>query len=250
MWEAYDYKTVAVVGVTFKNKDGNSRQEIIRELYEYYGHDLFLADVKLRKRTYKGDPAVAVYVDDKQVGFLSKELAYDLAWQKEEFGYRAIVTGAWIVGGPEDDFGDEDEEECDIDENNRFYGIRLDLEIGEVVREESYKPAAYKTPVLNKGKNQRARNQRPATKKYNPVPRYKNHEKVFRDIDENDAGREPWETNSKKKRKKGIVRIVLGALYALYGFQHIAVSATAALIYIFIGTGVIVWGIVDNQGYK
>lgn len=250
MWEAYDYKTVPVVGVTFKNKDGSSRQEIIRELNEHYGQDLFLADVKLRKRTYKGDPAVAVYVDDKQVGFLSKELAYDLAWQKEEFSYRAIVTGAWIVRGPEDDFDDEDEEECDIDENNRFYGIRLDLEIGKAVKEETHKPTAYKPPVLNKEKDHQTQNRRPATKEYNPVPRYKNQEKVFRDIDENDAGREPWGTNGKKKRKRGVFRIILGVLYAIYSIWIMSYQDMRGFTFLIIGAALIVWGIGAHQGYK
>ncbi len=124
MWTAYDYQTVSVVGVTFNNKDGTSRQQIIKELYEYYGSNLCNAKVTLRGRTYNGDPAVAVHIDDKQVGFLAKELASDLAWQKEEYGYSAIVESAWIVGGPDEVDNDE------VDEIKNF-GIRLDLEIGK-----------------------------------------------------------------------------------------------------------------------
>lgn len=124
MWTAYDYQTVSVVGVTFNNKDGTSRQQIIKELYEYYGINLCVAEVALRSRTYKGAPAVAVYIDGKQVGFLAKELAADLAWQKQEYGYSAVVASAWIVGGPDE--ADEDE----IDKAKSF-GIRLDLEIGK-----------------------------------------------------------------------------------------------------------------------
>lgn len=56
----YDFK---VVGVTFNNNDGSSRQEYLQQ-YEYDD----CACVTLEEYSYKGDPAIMVLIDGDQVG--------------------------------------------------------------------------------------------------------------------------------------------------------------------------------------
>lgn len=61
-----------VVGVSFRNEDGSSRQEIVSNLYEG-------ENVSLEYYEYKNEPAYAV-IDSQgdQIGNLSKELAFDI----------------------------------------------------------------------------------------------------------------------------------------------------------------------------
>ena len=211
MWTAYDYQTVSVVGVTFNNKDGSSRQQIIKELYEYYGSNLCVAEVKLRERTYKGDPAVAVYIDDKQVGFLDKELAADLAWQKEEYGYSAIVTDAWIVGGPNE--VDEDE----VDEP-KIFGIRLDLEVGK--NEKGIPDCA---PIKPKSAK--------------PAPQKR------KDTSYSHQRSKP------KKQKKGTLRLICSAIYGVYGLIHFGRNTHEMVVNLIIGFVFFVWGYLARMKY-
>lgn len=78
-----------VVGVTFKNSDGSSRQEQLA-YHCFYGDQL-----ELRPFTYRGAPAYAVYDDGVQIGNISSELAqtiHDLAPDAIQ-GEIAEVTG-------------------------------------------------------------------------------------------------------------------------------------------------------------
>lgn len=62
-----------VVGVTYKNDDGTSRQENIESSYD--GEKLIFREYK-----YEGKPAFAVYTQfNEQIGHINKELASDIA---------------------------------------------------------------------------------------------------------------------------------------------------------------------------
>lgn len=221
MWIAYDYKKVRVVGVTFSNKDGTDRQKIISQLADSYGVNLCGADIRINSRTYKGEPAMAVYIDDMQVGFLSKELAAELAWQKEMHGYKVIVEDAWIVGGPDNDADPED------DGYNNYYGIVLEIEIGEHQKDEQYVPirhSAVTPPVTTSIKPQTNTSRLPI--------------------------REPWESKPKQKKNRlyGTLRIVIGLIYVLYGIlQSYYGIVFPGPMFSLIGIGVIAWGVVDRK---
>lgn len=62
-----------IAGVSFKNDDGSSRQNIISRLDDY-------SDIKLIPELYEGKtPSVIVVTEDfKQIGFLNQELADDV----------------------------------------------------------------------------------------------------------------------------------------------------------------------------
>lgn len=58
-----------VVGVTFKNKDGESRQEILDYLYSIsHKKRPVRINAELESYTYKGDPALSVIANGYQVG--------------------------------------------------------------------------------------------------------------------------------------------------------------------------------------
>jgi hypothetical protein len=56
----------SVAGVTFKNEDGKSRQAILKRKMKEDEDGVVI--VSLGKYDYEGKPAVAVYIDDEQVG--------------------------------------------------------------------------------------------------------------------------------------------------------------------------------------
>lgn len=79
-----------VVGVTFRNGDGSSRQEIL-STYCFDGDQL-----ELRPFTYKGAPAYAVFDGGEQIGNISAELAQTIHDQSPD-AIRAEITE--ITGG-------------------------------------------------------------------------------------------------------------------------------------------------------
>ena len=84
---------VKVVGVTFENEDGTDRQEILEELDELPG---YMVEVKLEPYTYRGEPAVRVLADGRQIGNVPKELAAEIS---ERFGSIAEIGDFEVVGG-------------------------------------------------------------------------------------------------------------------------------------------------------
>ena len=82
----------AVVGVTFNNDDGSSRQQILSET------DVD-DPVTLEFYEYDGNPACAVYVFGKQIGHVRKEFAAELAEQYN--GCYFVGKVKKILGGPE-----------------------------------------------------------------------------------------------------------------------------------------------------
>ena len=68
-----------VVGVTFKNEDGESRQEILEFMYEY-SHRKKAKRIKanLKPYEYKGKHALAVWADGVQVGNIAADEVRDV----------------------------------------------------------------------------------------------------------------------------------------------------------------------------
>lgn len=67
----YEYKTFRVVGVTFQNEDGKSRQEILKKI-RYKGAPYRTdPDIRLEKYEYEGREAVSVYANEEQIGNIS-----------------------------------------------------------------------------------------------------------------------------------------------------------------------------------
>lgn len=71
--------TFDVVGVTFKNDDGESRQEILEFMYEY-SHKKNAKKIKasLKPYKYKGESALAVWADGVQVGNIAADEVLDV----------------------------------------------------------------------------------------------------------------------------------------------------------------------------
>lgn len=61
------YMTFRVAGVTFQNDDGTSRQEIISKLRQKHTSGESM-QANLKEFSYNNKPALAVFIDGKQVG--------------------------------------------------------------------------------------------------------------------------------------------------------------------------------------
>jgi hypothetical protein len=79
-----------VVGVTFQNDDGESRQDILSRMT---GDE----EIEIEKTTYNGEPAAYVKWGNKILGYLSAELAKDLAAKYPNARYTAEILE--ISGG-------------------------------------------------------------------------------------------------------------------------------------------------------
>ncbi len=82
-----------VVGVTFQNDDGESRQDILSRMT---GDE----EIEIEKTTYNGEPAAYVKWGNKILGYLSAELAKDLAARYPNARYTAEILE--ISGGGTD----------------------------------------------------------------------------------------------------------------------------------------------------
>lgn len=79
----YNYK---VVGVTFKSRDGSDRQKTLRELFkEDMELDNTFHTVKLEGYEFEGDDALAVLLDDREVGNIPADKVQEVA----EIGQKA-----------------------------------------------------------------------------------------------------------------------------------------------------------------
>lgn len=85
-----------VVGVTCQNDDGESRQDILSRMT---GDE----EIEIEKTTYNGEPAVYVKWRNKILGYLSAELAKDLAARYPNARYTAEILE--ISGGGVQTFG-------------------------------------------------------------------------------------------------------------------------------------------------
>lgn len=100
---------VKVVGVSFDNDDGSSRQEILRDLK---GGQFLLPT--LQRFEYDGNPAYRVLCNDMQIGNIPADLAAELA-EQEDAGYVLMATAIEIYGGPDEEIPD------------RYYGAAVHL---------------------------------------------------------------------------------------------------------------------------
>ena len=82
-----------VAGVTFRNDDGTSRQEIL-ESYCFSGQH-----VDLQEFTYKGKPAFAVFADGDQIGNIPAETAQALHDMPDDWVIDAEIDE--VTGGGE-----------------------------------------------------------------------------------------------------------------------------------------------------
>lgn len=85
-----------VVGVTFQNDNGENRQDILGRMT---GDE----EIEIEKTTYNGEPAAYVKWDNKILGYLSAELAKDLAVKYPNARYTAEILE--ISGGGYQTFG-------------------------------------------------------------------------------------------------------------------------------------------------
>jgi len=65
-------KSVHVVGVTFKNDDGTSRQALLKKIANGTG-GFEDPDITFEQYDFQGNPAIGVYVNGKQIGNVPKE---------------------------------------------------------------------------------------------------------------------------------------------------------------------------------
>lgn len=114
-------REVKIVGVTFLNSDGSSRQQILEELDDEYGERLGLSEVELHRYQFKGEPAYRVTVDGRTVGNLAATLALKMS-RLEDNGCEIWAEEPHIVGGKRefDDIFDGDDEDLN-------YGMRITL---------------------------------------------------------------------------------------------------------------------------
>ncbi len=89
-----------VAGVTFKN-GRRSRQTILRAM-KYGDPPYDKVEITLKKTTFDGAPAIEVWANQEQIGFVPKDLVPDImeAWNNE-----LLVTGWDIRGGDDVSYG-------------------------------------------------------------------------------------------------------------------------------------------------
>lgn len=111
--------TFRVAGTTFDNEDGDSRQEILRHLK--YG-DAPWADpiypeelnAELELTSFEGEPAIAVLVNDYQVGFVPKKMVRKVSVAMENHVATFSVSSVRILGGGTSSTGEKLSYGCEI----------------------------------------------------------------------------------------------------------------------------------------
>lgn len=93
-----------VVGVTFNNPDGKSRQSILQKMYfnkpPFNKPDGY--EITIERADFDGAPAYCVFADGLQIGNIGKE---DIPYFREHYPDFIRVDGASIRGGGTDDEG-------------------------------------------------------------------------------------------------------------------------------------------------
>lgn len=92
-----------VVGVTFDNDDGTSRQKILRD---YYISGVEGSDLNLEEYEYKGKPAVRVLLDDQCVGNIPKNRVDELLPIMDRLEKASIDIEVFTPDEDEDDPGE------------------------------------------------------------------------------------------------------------------------------------------------
>lgn len=109
----YEDITFKIVGVTYKNPDGHSRQTILRKLkHGDYPFNSGNIDLEFTEYEFEGEPAVGVFLAGEQVGNIAKDDLSRFLSRKDKF---VECTMYDVVGG-----GKQDGERLN-------YGLRLTL---------------------------------------------------------------------------------------------------------------------------
>lgn len=105
-------------GVSFPNKDGTLRQDIIGALNcgSHY-------NCRIDEYLYQEEKAYYIVIDGKIVGNVPRNIAKEFA-AKSAAGYIMEITAAGIHGGPSADFDDDDD-----DGEPRYYGVHLTVKL-------------------------------------------------------------------------------------------------------------------------
>lgn len=105
-------------GVSYPNKDGTLRQDIIGALNcgSHY-------NCRIDEYLYQGEKAYYIVIDGKIVGNVPRNIAKEFA-AKSAAGYIMEITAAGIHGGPSADFDDDDD-----DGEPRYYGVQLTVKL-------------------------------------------------------------------------------------------------------------------------
>jgi len=101
-WEEKHGRIVtAVAGVTFKNDDGVSRQNLLKDLKARGG---MAADLDLEEYEYKGKPAIRVLVEGEQVGNIPRSMVPEVLEVLDRIEYASILVDTFR---PEEEIDDE-----------------------------------------------------------------------------------------------------------------------------------------------
>lgn len=105
-------------GVSYPNKDGTLRQDIIGALNcgSHY-------NCRIDEYLYQEEKAYYIVIDGKIVGNVPRNIAKEFA-AKSAAGYIMEITAAGIHGGPSADFDDDDD-----DGEPRYYGVHLTVKL-------------------------------------------------------------------------------------------------------------------------
>lgn len=105
-------------GVSYPNKDGTLRQDIIGALNcgSHY-------NCRIDEYLYQEEKAYYIVIDGKIVGNVPRNIAKEFA-AKSAAGYIMEITSAGIHGGPSADFDDDDD-----DGEPRYYGVHLTVKL-------------------------------------------------------------------------------------------------------------------------
>lgn len=68
----YEYRSYRIVGTSFKNDDGTSRQDIIRDIKYRWAPFRDEVALRLEKYKYEDEDAIAVFANDLQLGHISR----------------------------------------------------------------------------------------------------------------------------------------------------------------------------------
>jgi hypothetical protein len=103
MADKYEHLCVRVVGVTYKNENGQSRQTLLRKIKyrdEEFEESL---EIETRKYDFEGSPAIGVYVNGLQIGNVPKETVPYIIdnWPRMD-----TITNIEIIGGGKDEEGE------------------------------------------------------------------------------------------------------------------------------------------------
>lgn len=94
----YIFVPIRIVGVTFDNDDGISRQLILRKLKSHESPFTEYADIEIKQYEFKGQPAYGVYANDMQIGNIPADL---VPFLQENVGRIESISHIDVYGGGE-----------------------------------------------------------------------------------------------------------------------------------------------------